>query len=138
MLAEYRPCQIGLIGCMQSSRRANPGWREELMAMAAGGDLLMQCLEELRELQHEVKEGQGRTEDQLTQVKQDVGLLQRTVNALAGNLSTLADSFHNTKLTHERYFDKIGRTLNMLAEQQLQNRDLLDDHERRLRVLEKR
>lgn len=106
--------------------------------MAAGGDVLFQCLEELRDLRQQVHEGESRTAEQLNRVKEDVGVLQRSVSTLAGNLSTLADGVHFTRQTHERYFDKIGRTLNVFADLQSRNRDQLDDHERRLKLLENR
>jgi hypothetical protein len=108
------------------------------MAMAAGGDVLMQCLRDVRELQQQVQAGDGRTAQQLTQIKEDIGDLQRSANALAGSFSTLAAHTDTTRLNHERYFDRIGRMLNVLAEQQLDTRGTLDDHERRLRLLEER
>ncbi len=106
--------------------------------MATGRDVLMQCLQEVRELQQQVQEGEERSAQQLTLVKEDVGELQKNVKTLAENVSTLADNADKTRLSHERYFNKIGRVLNMLAEQQLNTQGTMDDHEHRLRLLEKR
>jgi hypothetical protein len=41
-----------------------------------------------------------------------------------------------TKTPYEVFFEKLGRTLNMLIEQQEQDRLVLADHERRLTLLE--
>ncbi len=97
--------------------------------MATGGDVVLQLLRELRDLEQQVRAEYGRTEERLTQ-------LQGHVETLVQGVAGLTDSFRTTKELHEKHFDKLGRTVNVLADQQLQDRETLDNHERRISALE--
>lgn len=99
------------------------------MAMATGGDVVLQLLRELRDLEQQVRAEYGRTEERLTQ-------MQGHVEALVQGMSGLTGSFRSTKELHEQHFEKLGRTVNILADQQVQDREKLDDHERRIGMLE--
>ncbi len=132
--------------------------------MATGGDVVLQMLRELRDLQQQVQVENGRTEERLTRTQanvatltQNVATLTRNVETLTQNVETLrqnvvtmaenmgmltqnmsglVESFRGTKERHEQYLAQLGRTVDMLADQQRQDRDRLDTHEHRIGALE--
>ncbi|HZI12192.1 MAG TPA: hypothetical protein VE153_17545 [Myxococcus sp.] len=106
------------------------------MAMATGGDVVLQMLRELRDLQQQVQVNNGRMEDRLTQTQRNVETLRQNVAMLVENVSGLVEGFRGTKELHEQYLNQLGRTVNMLADQQQQDRDRLDTHEGRIGALE--
>ncbi len=117
------------------------------MAMATGGDMVLQFLRELRDLQQQVQVENRRIDERLTGTEQRLTQMQlhlealietltRDVGGLKQDFSGLRESFRITKTLHEKYFEKLGRTVNMLAGHQLQDREKLDDYGRRIIVLE--
>jgi ABC-type transporter Mla subunit MlaD len=62
------------------------------MAMATGGDVVLQMLRELRDLQQQVQVDHERTEERLTGTQRNVGTLTQTVGTLTRNVATMGQT----------------------------------------------
>ena len=123
------------------------------MAKAMGGDLMLQMLNEFREMQAEAKEQYARTQKELrvlrmmcrvvyrrTQVFADqVRAFSREVDGFRDNmdefvthLSTLAKEVDGIKLHQTKMFGQAGRMLNQLADAQNTDRKRIDVLEERM------
>ncbi|NOK11636.1 hypothetical protein [Corallococcus exercitus] len=123
------------------------------MAKAMGGDLMLQMLSELRELQEESKEQYARTQKtlqvvdmkcrvlfkrsqvmahQLRVLSQEMDAFRDNMGEFVTHLSTLAKEVDGVKLNQTKIFSQMSRALNHLADAQASDRKRIDVLEERM------
>ncbi|MCP3137124.1 hypothetical protein [Pyxidicoccus xibeiensis] len=108
------------------------------MAMATGRDVLMQLLQEVEDLRQQGVAANERVDRQFQVVEEQFQGLAAEFSRLAAAFSQtnkdmggLAQAFRSTRELHEKHLARIGRTLNKLADEVLEDRGRFEDHLRR-------
>lgn len=106
--------------------------------MATGRDVLMQLLQEVEDLRQQAVAANDRVDGQFRLVEERFRLVEERLQQLAAEFSltrkevgTLAHAFLSTREIHEKHLARIGRTLNVLADEVLEDRGRFEDHLRR-------
>jgi archaellum component FlaC len=110
-----------------------------------GVDLTRSRLERLEKLQRETNDRLGRVEQSLGGVQDSLGRVVEGLEAhsqhserMEGALTGIAEGFDGLGQRVERLGDRVDRLVTAIARGRTQDLARLDDHERRLRALERR
>ena len=110
--------------------------KRDVDALKQDVDALKQNVDALKQDMDALKQDMTSLGQRMDATDLRVNSIGQTVHLLGEGLTGLTQVFRSTKTTHEGFFEKMGRTLNTLIEQQHQDRTQLGNHERRLCLLE--